>query len=76
MGNELTEFEARKIKVVLVTGGGTGRATALSFARAGACVAVVDRDTVAGQETADMVGSTGAKAILIPTDVTKSVMRQ
>ncbi len=61
-------------KVVLVTGGGggIGRATALAFARAGARVAVVDRDAYAGQETADRVASTGAKAIFIPTDVTKS----
>ena len=49
-------------KVVLVTGGGggIGRASALAFARAGAKVAVTDRDVPAGEETAADVDGAAA----------------
>jgi NAD(P)-dependent dehydrogenase (short-subunit alcohol dehydrogenase family) len=61
-------------KVVLVTGGGggIGRASALAFAKAGARVAVVDRDVAAGTETTRLVDTTGAQALFIQTDVTQA----
>lgn len=44
-------------KVAFVTGGasGIGRATALAFAREGACVAVGDIDEQSNQETARLI---------------------
>lgn len=61
-------------KVVLVTGGGggIGRASALAFAKAGARVAVVDRDVAAGTETTRLIETTGAQALFIQTDVTQA----
>lgn len=61
-------------KLVLVTGGGggIGRASALAFARAGAKVAVTDRDVKAGEETAAQVQALGAEAIFIKADVTQA----
>ena len=65
-------------KVVLVTGGGggIGRASALAFARAGAQVAVTDRDTQAGEETARQVQALGAQAVFIQADVTQAAQVQ
>lgn len=61
-------------KVVLITGGGggIGRASALAFAKAGAHVAVTDRDTEAGAETLRLVQALGAKALFIEADVTQA----
>ena len=61
-------------KVAVVTGGGNGigRATALGFARGGARVVVVDRDTVGGAETVAEIRAAGGAAIFTPADVTKS----
>lgn len=60
-------------KVAVVTGGsgGIGRATALAFAREGARVAVVDVAIPAGEETVQMIRSSGGEAIFIKTDVTR-----
>ncbi|WP_310338343.1 SDR family oxidoreductase [Rhodoferax saidenbachensis] len=65
-------------KVVLVTGGGggIGRASALAFARAGAKVAVTDRDAQAGQETAAQVQALGQEAIFIQADVIQATQVQ
>ena len=61
-------------KVVLVTGGGggIGRASALAYARAGAQVAVTDRDALAGEETVQQVHALGAKALFIHADITQA----
>jgi NAD(P)-dependent dehydrogenase (short-subunit alcohol dehydrogenase family) len=61
-------------KIALITGGGggIGRATALAFAKAGAKVVVVDRDTAAGEATAGIVRQQGGEAKFIAADVTKS----
>ena len=65
-------------KVVLVTGGGggIGRASALAFARAGAQLAVTDRDAQAGEETVRQVQALGAQAVFIQADVTQATQVQ
>lgn len=65
-------------KVVLVTGGGggIGRASALAFARAGARVAVTDRDVPAGEETAAQVRALGAEALFVAADVVQAAQVQ
>ncbi|TAH12979.1 MAG: SDR family oxidoreductase [Curvibacter sp.] len=65
-------------KVVLVTGGGggIGRASALAFARAGAKVAVTDRDELAGEETTAQVRALGAEAVFIAADVMQAAQVQ
>lgn len=59
-------------KIAIVTGGGSGigRATALTFAEAGADVTVVDINLEAAQHVADEVKSLGRRAQAIRTDVT------
>jgi NAD(P)-dependent dehydrogenase (short-subunit alcohol dehydrogenase family) len=65
-------------KVVLVTGGGggIGRASALAFARAGAKVAVTDRDVLAGEETTAQVRALGAEAVFVAADVMQAAQVQ
>jgi NAD(P)-dependent dehydrogenase (short-subunit alcohol dehydrogenase family) len=64
-----TEF---KNKVAIVTGGsfGIGRATALAFAKKGAKVVVVDWKE--NNETIDLIKKSGAEALFIKCDVSKS----
>ena len=64
-------------KVALVTGGGSradgignGRAAAVLLARAGARVAVVDREQDAAQATVDMISEEGGDAVALGVDVT------
>jgi NAD(P)-dependent dehydrogenase (short-subunit alcohol dehydrogenase family) len=66
-----TSFEG---KVVLVTGaaGGIGRATALAFGRAGACVVVADLSVDGGHATAAMIVEAGGKALFVQTNVTRA----
>ena len=65
-------------KVVLVTGGGggIGRSSALAFARAGARLAVTDRNAQAGEETVRQVQAVGAQAVFIQADVTQATQVQ
>jgi NAD(P)-dependent dehydrogenase (short-subunit alcohol dehydrogenase family) len=61
-------------KVVLVTGaaGGIGRAAALAFGRAGACVVVADISVDGGHATAAMIVEQGGKALFVQTNVTRA----
>ncbi|MGZ8291047.1 MAG: SDR family oxidoreductase [Telluria sp.] len=60
-------------KVVLVTGAaaGIGRAAALSFGRAGACVVVADTSVDGGHATAAMIVEAGGKALFVQCNVTR-----
>ncbi|MCO4893299.1 glucose 1-dehydrogenase [Cupriavidus taiwanensis] len=66
--HQMQSFEG---KVAFVTGAATGigRQTALSFARSGADVALLDTATVAAEETAHDIEKAGAKAIFVRADV-------
>jgi NAD(P)-dependent dehydrogenase (short-subunit alcohol dehydrogenase family) len=63
-----------KGKVALITGAGNGigRATAVGFARDGARVVVVDRDTAGGEGTVGIIRQQGGEALFVTADVTKS----
>lgn len=58
-------------KVAIITGAssGIGRATALTFARYGAKLALADVTIDGGHETEQMVKELGAEAFFLPTDV-------
>ncbi|MEU6806232.1 glucose 1-dehydrogenase [Streptomyces neyagawaensis] len=59
----------------LVTGGagGIGRASALAFARAGAAVVVSDLENCrdGGEQTVELIGKEGGRAVFVPCDVTR-----
>src|SRR5258707_14028062 len=61
-------------KVALITGAGNGigRATALAFAKSGAKVVVVDRDTAGAEATAGIIRQQGGESRIVTADVTKS----
>ncbi|NJK57425.1 MAG: SDR family NAD(P)-dependent oxidoreductase [Pleurocapsa sp. SU_5_0] len=61
-------------KVAIVTGGssGIGRATAITFAKAGAKVVVAARRIQEGEETVRLVKDAGVEALFVKTDVTKA----
>lgn len=61
-------------KVVLVTGAasGIGRAMALAFGRAGACVVVADNSVDGGHMTAALIVEAGGKALFVKTNVTSA----
>jgi NAD(P)-dependent dehydrogenase (short-subunit alcohol dehydrogenase family) len=61
-------------KVALVTGaaGGTGRAIALAFGRAGACVVVADTAVDGGHATAGMIVEEGGKALFVNANTTRA----
>jgi NAD(P)-dependent dehydrogenase (short-subunit alcohol dehydrogenase family) len=61
-------------KVALVTGAasGIGRATALAFGRAGACVVVADNSVDGGHMTAALIVEAGGKALFVKTNVTNA----
>ena len=64
--------EGERAKVAVVTGGGTGvgRAAALALAGEGFAVVVSGRRPEPLKEVASEIGSTGGRAIVVPTDVT------
>ncbi len=59
-------------KVALVTGAGNGigRATAISFAREGACVVASDMDEAGVNETAQLIAEAGGTALAVTGSVT------
>ncbi|RRD59039.1 SDR family oxidoreductase [Comamonadaceae bacterium OH2545_COT-014] len=66
-------------RVALVYGAGgppgelsNGRAAALTYAREGAAVACIDRDTSAAQETARQITAQGGQAVALTADVTST----
>ncbi len=61
-------------KVALVTGAasGIGRATALAFGRAGACVVVADTAIDGGHATAAMIVESGGKALFVRSDIART----
>src|SRR4051812_47436373 len=68
-----------KDKVALVVGAGSigpgwgnGKATAVAFAREGACVVCADRNLAAAEETAGLITQEGGAAIAVKADVTQS----
>jgi NAD(P)-dependent dehydrogenase (short-subunit alcohol dehydrogenase family) len=62
-----------KGKVGIVTGGGTGigKATALAMSKAGAALVIGNRDSVKGEEVAQLIRSAGGRAVFTRTDVSK-----
>jgi NAD(P)-dependent dehydrogenase (short-subunit alcohol dehydrogenase family) len=52
-------------------GMGNGRATAITFAREGACVLCVDRNLDSARETVAMIAATGGTAAAFEADVTR-----
>ena len=68
---DLSLFDLRG-KAALVTGAamGIGRACATALAKAGANVAIVDRDEALGNKTAETLRARGAEAFFVRCDVT------
>jgi NAD(P)-dependent dehydrogenase (short-subunit alcohol dehydrogenase family) len=61
-------------KVILITGGsaGIGKATALRFAKAGACVVIAARGSDRGEGALQEIKAIGANALFIQTDVSQA----
>src|SRR5215510_14832673 len=57
-----------RVAVVTGGGGGIGRATAVSFAKAGAKVAVIDRDEKGLEVTRGELRALGAESVVAPCD--------
>ncbi len=63
-----------KDKVAIITGAsrGIGHATALAFARAGAKVVLTSRTQHDLEAVANLIGTDGGEALVVPTDVTQT----
>ncbi len=61
-----------KVAVITGAGSGIGRATALAFAREGACVVIADASEKGGQETVALVEAAGGQAAFARVDVSKA----
>ncbi|MDQ1817552.1 SDR family oxidoreductase [Massilia sp. CCM 9210] len=74
MAREKQKESSFEGKVVLVTGaaGGIGRAAAVAFGRAGACVVVADTSVDGGHATAAMIVENGGKALFVQCNVTRA----
>src|SRR5438477_12835393 len=59
-----------RVAVITGGGGGIGRATAMSFAKAGAKVGVIDRDEKCLEVTRSELGALGAEPVVAPCDTT------
>src|SRR5204863_8177877 len=64
------ESYAGKVAFVTGAGSGTGRATALAFARVGASVAVADIGEQGNQETARLIEQEGGRKLAVRCDGT------
>jgi 3-oxoacyl-[acyl-carrier protein] reductase len=59
-----------QVAAVTGAGRGIGAATALALARAGACVALLDREPSGVTQTAEQIALAGGEALVFTTDVT------
>lgn len=59
-----------RVAAVTGAGRGIGAATARALARAGACVAILDRDAAGVTQTAEQIGLSGGEALPFTTDIT------
>ena len=66
-----TEFLLDKVAIVTGASSGIGRATALTLAKQGACVALAARRETSLLKLAEEINSIGRKALVLPTDVTQ-----
>ncbi|MBT4518667.1 MAG: glucose 1-dehydrogenase [Halieaceae bacterium] len=59
----------QKVALVMGGGAGTGRATALAFSAAGACVVIVDIKEEGGRETLELVQAQGGEGLFVKANM-------